>query len=38
MNCSKSSSFIILYSDLTQMLLFALSVFTNNAKLDLIWY
>ncbi len=38
MNCSKSTSFIILYSDLTQMLLFALSVFTNNAKLDPIWY
>ncbi len=32
------SSFIILYSDLTQMVLFALSVFTNTAKLDPIWY
>ncbi len=29
---------IILYSDLTQMLLYALSVFKNIANLDPIWY
>ncbi len=38
MNCSKSSCLIILYNDLTQVLLFAIRVFTNFAKLDPICY